>query len=169
MSVDLGDLVDNLKAEVNAPGEDVFGTDASDDDYIHRLQNAFWETLLDGLVSGYFETDGIVTPDSGSTEISRERQQLVIFYAGISIVRNHIRSLDTVFRAVAGPVEFEVQKAATVLRDLLAELQRKRALLLERMSDTYSTDAYFFDSVYDKSDALGYGDISYPSNFEGTA
>lgn len=166
MAVDLGDLTDNLIAEVNAPGEDVFSS-ADEDDYLTRLQNAFWEATLDGLISGFEETDGVITPATGSTDISRELQQLVIFYAGISIVRNHIRSLDSVFRAVAGPVEFEVQKAASVLRDLLAELQRKRAILLERLSDLYGTDTYYIDSNRARDDSLRYGDTDYVSSFEG--
>lgn len=166
MAVDLGDLTDNLIAEVNAPGEDVFTT-AVEDDYLTRLQNAFWEAVLDGLITGFDESDGVITPTSGSTDISRELQQLVIFYAGISIVRNHIRSLDTVFRAKAGPVEFEQQKAASVLTDLLKELQRKRSIILDRLADVYDTDTYYIDAVRARDESLLYGDTDFVSNFEG--
>jgi hypothetical protein len=168
MAVDLGDLTDNLIAEVNAPGEDVFAS-AVEDDYLLRLQNAFWEATLDGIISGYTETDGVITPDSGTTDISRELQQLVIFYAGISIVRNHLRNLNTVFRAKAGPVEFETQNAATVLRDLLAELQKKRAIVLDRLSETYSTDTYYIDAVAARDESFRYGDTSFVSSHEGIA
>lgn len=166
MSVDLGDLTDFLVAEVNVPGGDVF-TGATEDDYLVRLQNAFWEATLDGLITGYTESDGVISPTSGTTDLGRDLQQLVIFYAGISIVRNHLRSLNTAFRAKAGPVEYETQQAATVLRDLLTELQKKRAIILERLSETYATDTYYIDAVLARDAAFGAGDTSFVGFNEG--
>lgn len=165
MAVDLGDLTEFLVAEVNIPGGDVFA--ASDDDYLLRLQNAFWEATLDGLISGYTETDGVITPSSGSTDLSRELQQLVIFYAGISIVHNHLRSINTMFKAKAGPVEYETQQAATLLRDLLAELQRKRAIVLDRLSETYATETFYIDAVRSRDEAMTYGEVDFVGSIEG--
>ncbi len=71
----------------------------------------------------------------------------MIFYAGIAVVRNAIRDLNTMLRAKAGPVEFETQKSANTLRDILKELQQRRAILLSRLSDMGVTDSYYIDAV----------------------
>lgn len=157
MAVDLSDLLDNIKSEVNAPGLDQL-PGATDTQYLENLKNAFWEGVLDGVISGYTESDGIVTPDSGTTEFSRELQQLVIFYAGYRIVRNQMRDLKTVFRAKAGPVEYETQQAATVLKAILDELKSKRSILLERLSDLGVVDSFYVDAIISRDDSYAYGD-----------
>jgi hypothetical protein len=159
MAIDLGDLIEFLQSEVDAPGEDSF-PDASDDDWLSNLQSAFWEAVLDGVIDpGLFtESDGVITPVSGSTEISRELQQLIVFYAGVRVVRNKIRNMNTVFRAKAGPVEYETQQAATVLKALLDELVRKRNLILTRMSDLGGTSTFYVDSVIERDRSIGHRD-----------
>lgn len=159
MSVDLSELIPNYWAEVNAPGEDAF-PDATDDDALLRLQNAFWETVLDGIISGYsVDDDGIVTPNNGSTDLSRELQSVIVFYAGISTVRNALRTLNVNTRSVAGPVEFEVQKSANMLRDILKELKDRRNLILTRLSDMGVVDSFYFDAMVQRTDSIDFGDI----------
>lgn len=168
MSVDIGNLIDAVRAEVNPPGEDLF-PNATDDDYLLRLINAFWNATLDGIISGYeVDDDGIVTPSSGTTDMSRELQQVIVFYAGIDAVRNHLRSLNTVFRAQAGPVEFEQQKSANTLRDILRELRDRRAILLGRLSDLGVTSSYYVDGVLTRDESMLYGDVPYVSGVEGS-
>lgn len=157
MAVDLGDLIESLRREVSPPGEDLF-PDATDDDYFGNLQDSFWDARLDGLLEGYTESDGLVVPTSGTTELTRDLQQLVVLYAGVRIVRNHLRALNTLFRSKAGPVEFETQKSAQVLKAILDELHARRNLVLTRLSDVGSVDSYYIDALIARDESLGYGD-----------
>jgi hypothetical protein len=146
MAIDLGDLVDSLRREVNPPGFDLF-PDATEDEWIGNLQDGFWEAVLDGIISGYNENDGVVTPKSGDKDLSREFQQLVVFYAGFRIVRNALRQINTVFRAKAGPVEYETQQAATILRSILNDLMDRRKYLLDRLADHGLVNSFYIDAV----------------------
>lgn len=168
MAVDLGDLIENLQAEINPPGSNLY-PDATDDDWVTRLVNAFWDTVLDGLITGYTESDGLVSPSSGTTELTRELQQIVVFYAGISVVRNAIRDLNTKLRAKAGPVEFETAKSANTLRDILKELQYRRSLLLNRLSDLGVTDSYYIDAVTARDESYQDSLTNWVSAHEGSA
>jgi hypothetical protein len=127
MAVDLADLVESLKREVSPPGGDTF-PDATQDNYLGSLTDAFWEIRLFGMLAGFEEnaaarggpasfTEGIVTP-TGVTEdyddpfgyingqdLSRELQQLIVLWAGYKIVLTRFGVLQSVFRAKAGPVE----------------------------------------------------------------
>lgn len=157
MAVDLFDLVEPLRREVSPPGEDLF-PNADDDDFLGNLQDAFWDARLDGLLEGFTESDGSVVPTSGSTDLSRDLQQLIVLYAGLRIVRNHLRSMNTVFRSQAGPVEFETQKSAQLLKALLDELRTRRNLVLTRLSDLGSVDSYYIDALVERDLSLDYGD-----------
>lgn len=157
MAIDLGELIEPLRREVSPPGEDLF-PNASDDEFFGNLQDAFWDAKLDGLLTNYTESDGLVSPITGTTELSREFQQLVVLYAGLRIVRNHLRSLNTVFRSKAGPVEFETQKSAQLLSGLLDELRTRRRLVLDRLADLGALDTYYIDAVIARDDSLRYGD-----------
>ena len=148
MATDLSDLIDSLKREVNPPGSNLY-PDANDDTWLGNLQDAFWEAYLDGLItSTYAESDGLVTPD-----LPKDLQQLLVFYAGYKIIRNTIRDLKTMFRSKAGPVEYEVQQSSSVFRDILAELSKKRSLLLQRLSDLGYADSYYVDAVIARTDS----------------
>ena len=168
MAVDLGDLIENLQAEVNPPGTDLF-PDANDEDWVVRLQNGFWNAVLDGLIIGYTESDGLVTPMSGTTDLSRDLQQIVVFYAGMDTIRNEIRNLGVNTRAKAGPVEFESTKSATTLRDILKELQYRRNLLLNRLGDLGVTSTYYIDAVIARDQSYVDGLTSWVSLREGIA
>lgn len=169
MAVDLGNLIENLKAEVQPPGEDAF-PDATDDDWVMRLMNAFWTAVLDGVINGYTVDDnGIVTPTSGTTDLSRMMQQIVVFYAGIDIVRNSLRTLNISTHSVAGPVEFEITKSANTLRDILKELQTRRDIILTRLSDLGAIPTSYVDAVLARdlaiSEAIIYSGFNGPDRF----
>lgn len=157
MAVLLEDLIPSLQREVSPPGEDLF-PDAIDDEWLGNLQDAFWDARLDGLLEGFTEAEGVVSPMSGTTDMTRDLQQLVVLYAGIRIVRNHLRALNTLFRAKAGPVEFETQKSANLLKGLLDELHARRNLVLTRLSDVGSVDSYYIDALVARDESLAYGD-----------
>lgn len=160
MSVELNTLIASLKREVNPPGTDLF-PDATNSEWLGNLQDGFWEAVLDGIIRGYSETNASVTPSSGTTDLSRELQQVIVFFAGYKIVRNALRDIKTTFRAKAGPVEFETQQAATVLVAIFKELKERRDILLTRLSDLGIVPSVYVDSVIGRTDALFFGDTWY--------
>lgn len=158
MAVDLFDLVESLKREVNPPGELAFPS-ATDDEYAGYLADGFWEARLDGLLSGYEETDGAVTPiDPDSDDLGREWQQLIVIYAGFRILKNALRQMKTVFRAQAGPVEFETQQSATTLKEIMVDLRARRDWLLENLATTGQVSDYYIDAVVARHDSVYFGD-----------
>jgi hypothetical protein len=159
MAVDLGDLVETLRREVSQPGaEETTFPDANDDTFFGHLQDAFWEARLDGMLEGFVEADGLVSPTNPSADdLTRDLQQLVVLYAGIRIFRNQLVALNTTFRAKAGPVEYETQKSAQVLVAHLKELQNRRNLVLERLSDIGAVNGYYIDAIYERENAIDWG------------
>lgn len=148
MAVDLGDLIDSLKYEVTPPGSTPVGTD---DEYLGHLQNAFWTARLRGALVSWTEADGSITPVTGTTDMPREFQQLIVLAAAINIVRSAMRNANTVFRSKAGPVEFETQQSAQTLRELLVQINSdyQEALNLV-VTQGYHLDHYF-DAVIERS------------------
>ena len=157
MAVDLADLVEDVKSEMNVPGVDNY-PDATDDQWVTQLRNAFWEVVLDGLISGYTESDGIVSPQSGTTELSRELQQLIVYYVGVRVAKAKLLELRTAFKAAAGPVKFEYEQSAGVMKELLQEYVRRRNFWLARLSDVGSVPSYYLDGVMARDDATRWGD-----------
>lgn len=153
MAVDLGDLVASLEAAVSPPGNDLFA-DTEDDEWVTRLANGFWNARLDGLLSGFVEVDGAVTPTNGDEDLSRELQQVIVFYAAYDTVLLALRSLNTTFKAQAGPVSYETGQSAQVLRDIATALKEKRNLLLSRLSDLGCTNDYVIDAIVARQDSV---------------
>lgn len=158
MAVDLSDLIDSLKREVSAPGLTQL-PGATDAEYLGNLQDGFWEAVLDGVISDYTESDGIVTPtDSSGSDLSRDLQQLVVLYAGFRIVRNQLRDIKTLFKAAAGPVRYEIEQSAGVLKLIMDDLKTRRNIVLARLGDLNASDAVYIDAQLAREESLGYGD-----------
>ena len=153
MTTDLGDLIDPLQREVSPPGSDLF-PDAVDDDWFGQLQDSFWEARLDGVLTSTYDEDGngVVTPT-----LPRQLQQAVVIYAGIRIIRNELRNLNTSFRAVAGPVEFEQQKSAGLLKGIYDDLNKRKALLLDIVAEYGSVDTEYLDAIAERYDSFAIG------------
>lgn len=156
MAVDLSDLIPSLQREVSAPGLDQV-PDATNADYLGNLQDSFWDAFLDGAIVGYTESDGIVTPTSGTTDLPRELQQLVVFYAGMRIIKNLLRNTNTGFRTKAGPVEFETQQSAQLLTALLKDMQDRRLRLIDALVEALDRSTYYFDGVQARAAAMADG------------
>lgn len=180
MTVDLIDLVEPLKREVNPPGTDLF-PDATDDEWGGALSDAFWEVRLYGFLPSWEEnvaarggwatfTEGIVTPIgvvddtyddptgfSTEQDLPRELQQLVVLWAAYKIVLNRMASLNTVFRTKAGPVEYETQQAATVLKAVLDALKARIDLVLETLPQA-ADSAMVFDAMIERSYSQAVGE-----------
>jgi hypothetical protein len=161
MAVDLSDLIEDMKSELSVPGETSYAT-ATDAQWVAQLRNAFWEAVLDGIINGYVESDGIINPSaSGGADLGRDFQQVIIYYAGIRIMRNRLLDLKTRFRAEAGPVKYEIEQSAQVLKGLLDELVRRRNVWLTRLSDLGSASTYYTDMVIARTDSISFGDTNW--------
>jgi hypothetical protein len=154
MAVDLEELVPPLQRMINPPGSELF-PNATVGILTGYLSDAFWLAKLDGFFSGYTETDGIVTPESPTgTDLQRDWQQLIVFYAGMQIVENELRAKNTLFRTKAGPVEYEVQNSAQLLR---------RDYLLDLLSEKYNIAAGYIDMISARYNAIAMGFSGYES------
>lgn len=174
MAVDLNDLVDNFQREVSPPGTDLY-PDATDASWTGGLTDAFWEIRLYGFLAGFEEdaasrggpvdfSEGIVTPIGAidgyddptgyaiGQDLPRDLQQLIVLWAGWKVVLNKMTDLSSMFRAKAGPVEFEVQHAASVLKTILDQLKAKIDFITKNLS-TYGvgTNVVAFDSVIEST------------------
>lgn len=161
MAVDLGELAPALQREINPPGTEVITDDGL---LIDLLADAFWEARLDGLLAGYTVNDDFeIETINGGPDMPRELQQLIVFYAGLRIIRNALRETSTLFRAKAGPVEFETQNSAQLLRDLFAELRAKRDFLLGQLTTLGLVSYAYIDMVQAREASIGYGGTTFVS------
>jgi hypothetical protein len=166
MAVDLADLIDPLKREVNPPGSNLY-PDAVDDDWLGQLRDSFWEAKLFGFFDNYTETEGLVSPITGTTEIDRQSQQLNVLFAGIRVVRMALINTNTLFRAVAGPVEFETQNSANLLNEILKQLQAKINLIYSVLGELSATTTGYIDSLVERDFSLAYSDTWWASSDSG--
>lgn len=150
MAVFLEDYVDFLKGKVSPPGVDLF-PDATDAQWLVRLQNAFWQATLEGTISGFTEDFGQVDPVvDGDDDIGRDLIQLIIVYAAIDSVRMLLANYDTTFRSKAGPVEYETGKSANLLNTILEGLEAEKARLLEQLAPIYTTSTHYFNVLEER-------------------
>lgn len=159
MSVDLSDLIPSILREVQPPGTDSY-PNASDDDWLGQLEDAFWEAKLFGFFDNYSEADGLVSPIAPTTEeLGRDWQQLLVLFAGIRATRMKLINTNTSLRAKAGPVEFETQTSANTLTLALKQLQDKVNILLANLEDSIigSSATYYINGLTDRSLSLTYG------------
>lgn len=156
MSVDLADYVDVLRREVTQPGSVLFA-DVDDEVFANYLSDSFWEVRLDGFLTSWTEFEQLVDPvDVNDGDITRDRIALVVLYAGIRIVRNRLLDTNTKFRAVAGPVEYEIENSASMLTEMLRQLEHTKQRLLEMNYE--AGDVIMIDSFSGRQfDPLGYG------------
>jgi CelD/BcsL family acetyltransferase involved in cellulose biosynthesis len=76
-------------------------------------------------------------------------------------MRNRLLDLKTRFRAEAGPVKYEIEQSAQVLKGLLDELVRRRNVWLTRLSDLGSASTYYTDMVIARTDSISFGDTNW--------
>jgi hypothetical protein len=181
MSVDLATLIEPLQIEIQIPGGDAYAS-ATEDDYLGYLINSFWEIRLYGLLAG-FEEDvaarggppefavGIITPlgvdpfyddptgYSVTEDLPRDLQQLIILWSAWKIALTNMASLNSVFRAKAGPVEYETQQAASVLTAVLDQLKSRILFLIDHLPSQYGgqQNVVVFDAVIQRSESQAVG------------
>lgn len=158
MAVDLADLIPSVQRETSPPGTDLF-PDAVDDDWLGQLQDSFWEAKLFQFFDDYTETDGLVSPISGSEDLSREEQQLIVLFAGVRVIRMKLLNTNTNFRAKAGPVEFETSNSANLLKEILKGLQDKIDQIYDQLSDSLgSVQTAYINSGFARGTSIYLGD-----------
>jgi hypothetical protein len=162
MAIDLADLVPAVRAETSPPGTDLFPS-ASDDDWLLRLQNAFWESKMFGFaqLSNYTESDGLVQPITGIIELPREEQQLMVLFAAATSVRMAMINTGTAFRVAAGPVKFETENSATLLREIMMEINRKIDILYGLLARIGRVTDSYFDGATERDISLSFGDTKW--------
>jgi hypothetical protein len=155
MAVDLSDFVSTMRREVTPLGSTLF-LDVTDAALVGFMADAFWEARMDGFFLGYSaDEDGIVTNDTGTTDLPRKDIALIVVYAGIRILRNQIMNTQTMFRAKAGPVEFEQQSSAIMLREMLQQLRDTKQRLID--FDGVVTGTVLYDWLEGRPEAYRIG------------
>jgi len=154
MTVFLSDLVSSLKREVQSPGTNTYPL-ATVEDWQGYLADAFWEVALLGIINitVFTEADYEVSPvTSGGADLGRDYQQLLVLWAGARVVSAKILEYNSTFRAVAGPVEFEQQKAASVMTAVLEGIQKRLAAVLEHLPNSVNTNTIqYFDVITERT------------------
>lgn len=160
MAVDLSDYVEQVKDKVNPPGINLF-PNASDDEWARRLVGGFWDARIQGITSldpFTSDEDGIITPQGGTgDDISRDMVQLIICWAAWTAVTNQMANVKSQFKGQAGPVSFEQQQSATVLKARMEAIREEKALVLQRLSDVGSVEVTIIDMVSARDDATYLG------------
>lgn len=157
-AVDLSELIPDLEVALTAPGQTDLYSAVSDDEWISRLKTAFWSAYNDGLITGFIcDENGFVNPTSGSATFGRDLQQIVIFYCGLNKVQNELMQIKTRFKAKAGPVEYETEQSAGVLKALLDSLLAQRDDIMTRLSSLNGVSSIYIDAVRQRDYALAEG------------
>lgn len=164
MATLISDLRPILRREVNVPGFEQL-PDISSSELDGYIADGFWEARLSGLLEGYTITDGseLVPPAAGPVikktsddgNLDEQWQILVGMFAALKMIRLKALNLALNYKAVAGPVEYEQQVSATVLRAILESLERRVAEIRPLYSDVFGTGAFvYFDSILQRESSL---------------
>lgn len=160
----LADYVEPLKRAVAVPGtfDSVF-PETSDDDLEALLADAMAEAQLDGYLYDYavdlttYET----TPD-----LTVPMTALLVIYAGYRILVNEVRNRKTHVRYEAGPTVFEEDQTASMLNELLRQINDRKKDLLEQArlgqldGNVYVADMYFHKATGTDYRLGWYGDLT---------
>lgn len=154
-AVYLTDLIPSLEAALSVPGTTSQYSSATEDEWVGKLKNAFWLATLDQVISGYTcDDDGVIAEVDGDGTLSGEMQYLIVLYACMDVVRNKLLQLKTVFRAKAGPVEYETQQSAQVLKALLDQYMTQRDRILETLAAANHLSTFYIDAVRSRDYAI---------------
>lgn len=142
-------LVEPLKRELAIPG--VFGDtfpDTTDDDLQASLADGFAEAQMWGFFSTMTlsESNGTYTT---TPDLSGAGGALVLAFTATRTIRAWLRSLNSSERYKAGPVEYETQRAASMLKTELDYLSKNlQSLILQgqRANNVAASLATVFDN-----------------------
>ena len=123
------DLVPSLQRALAPPGEfATFFPLATDDDMVASLADSIAEAQLDGFLSSHTMNlnAGTVAPD-----LTGPQQALVLLYGMARVVRARIANGKNRTRYRAGPIEAEEEQSATVLVQMLRDINDRKKQLLD--------------------------------------
>lgn len=162
MATPVSDLRVMLGREINVPGFEQLPdiTNSQLDGYI---ADGFWETRLLGMLSDYTLTDGtefatpigsVIKQSANDGDLPPEHQMLIVIVAGMKLIRLKALNLAVSFSAKAGPVEYEQQTSATVLRAILDSLESRLRGLQASYSSLFTGQMVYFDGVLQRERSL---------------
>jgi hypothetical protein len=164
--VELLDLVPSLQRAVAPPGEFVtYFPLATDDDLVAAVADAIAEAQLDGFLStaSLNLNAGTVTPD-----LNGPQQALVILYGMARVIRARIANAKNRTRYKAGPVEAEEEQSASVLVQMLRDIDTRKKELLEDAKAGNIARAFVMVDMYVAKaiDAPYASDLGYSASIE---
>jgi hypothetical protein len=147
------DLIPMFNREINGPGFERITASASQK--LGYIEDGFFEIQLAGMLLAFDVFDGVDLVPPGTTgknyfsdkstkadDLEKKFWMMVVIFAGFRLLRLKIMDLAVNFTAEAGPVSFEQQASATVLRALLANLQGHIQELKGQYSDEFGADVF---------------------------
>lgn len=154
MPTSLASLIPMFDREVNAPGVPQF-SDISGGQQLGYIEDGFWDIRLAGMLKSYTVVLGenlptplttgakYFTDSSSQTEDLEEKYwMMIVLFAGFRLLRLKIMNLAVNFKAEAGPVSYEQQASATVLRALLDSLNNRIRELKAQYSDDFNQSVF---------------------------
>jgi len=174
MATAVADVVPVLQREVNVPGAPLF-PDALPGDYFGYVEDGFWEGRLAGVFKGWTIIDGadLTSPESGrfitndnEDDFAEMDQMFLAIIAGFRMIQRKAFDLAQNMRAHAGPLEYEKQVSATVLRELIKSLERRLNEYEVLYSELVSASAFYYmdglaQSSYAIYNSLGLETVAY--------
>ena len=163
MATAVTEMIPSLQREVNPPGFAQY-PDALPADFIGYIEDGFWEGRLMGVFGTWTIVDGqtLTTPLSGDfitnddeADFPEPDQMFLVIIAGFRLLQRKAINLAVNFKAKAGPVEYDQQTSATVIRELLQSLERRLESYKQMYSDLIPAEAfYYMDGVAQSSYAV---------------
>lgn len=163
MATPITDLRASLRREINIPGFPQL-PDITNSELDGYIMDGFWEVRLLGMLESYTLTDGteFATPPGnvikGTTDDSDfppQYQMLVVIDAGLRMLRLKMLELARGITAKAGPVEYQNQPSATVLRAILDSLQQRLNELKAAYSELFVGGGFhYFDGELQRESAI---------------
>lgn len=153
MSTLIADLIPMFNREIDIPGSGQIVTSAAAK--LGYLEDGFWDIRLGGMLGGYTVALGEDLTPPGTTgskyftdqaslseDLDQKFWMMITIFAGFRLLRLKIMQLAVNFTAEAGPVSYEQQASATVLRALLDSLERRIAELKVSYSDLIPSNVF---------------------------
>lgn len=163
MATPVTDLRPVLRREINIPGFEQL-PDIGNSELDGYIKDGFWEARLLGMLSTYTLTDGtefatptgdVIKKIADDGDLEPQYQVLVAIVAAMKMLRLKTLSLAVNLRAHAGPVEYEQQASATVLRAILESLSRRLNEIKTAYSSIIPAGAlYYFDGELQRDRAI---------------
>lgn len=156
-------LVPALKRELAVPGTfDAAFPNTTQADLVGSLADGFAEAQLFGFFPTMALTfipnaDPLLVDWETSEDLSSSGGALVVIYTSIRYIRAQFRTLKTMQRYKAGPVEFETQQAASVLTAELEFLMKRLDDIVTNAVGSARPLASVFDNYLARNCAMSWG------------